>query len=104
VSGRLHWTDEMNRVLAEGAARGDGDRRLADLIGVDRHTVRRQRKALGLPPGRTGRPKTCAERDRRLLKLSAEVSRVALAERFGMTVVAVSTAVLRARTRAGGRA
>lgn len=87
----------MDAALRQLALSGEGDRTAAELIGVDRHTCRRRRKALGLPHGARGRPKTNAARDARILHLIATLPIRVVAERMGVSVHVVRTVKRRAR-------
>lgn len=91
------WTPDMDATLKKLALSGEGDRIAAELIGVDRHTCRHRRKALGLPHGATGRPKTNAGRDARILHLIATLPIRVVAERMGVSVHVVRTVKHRAR-------
>lgn len=91
------WTADMDAALKKLALEGVGDRAASELIGVDRHTCRRRRKVLGLPYGVTGRPRTNAARDQRILQLTASLPLNVVAERLGVTIHVVQSVKRRAR-------
>jgi hypothetical protein len=94
---RVSWTAEMDDLLVSLTDQNVGSRIIAAELGVDRGTVKRRRKLLGIGGGKAGRPRLYD--DAKVLRLAAIIDASAMAERLGVSRCGAYGAIRRARLR-----
>ena len=90
------WTPEMDAELSRMAHAGYGHGPVAERLGVSWCVARVRRKVLGLPKGRSGGPERKFDHAAAVRAYQAGVGLSELAERFGVSAVAIWQAVNRA--------